>query len=146
MANRANTQMARSSRLSLAIRRERAVLLEHDLCHIMLIHGCPFLLLLSTGQYSQLNGQTPRRDGVVQHSGASEAPHSLQHRDHHASLVVPEQAYPVLVVGTTCRSGFPVESATVAGVHQELAPAPRLRVRPWPGERPHVCAAWFLPV
>src|SRR5713226_81923 len=93
MANRADTQMARRSRLSLAIRWGREVVLEYDVCHIRLIHGCSFLLPLSPGWHSQLNGQRLRRDGVVQHSGALEALRSLQRKDRHAGLAVPERAF-----------------------------------------------------
>src|SRR5258706_15128976 len=146
MANRADTQMARRNRLSLAIRWGRAVVLEYDVCHILLIHGCSFLLPLYPGRHGQLNGQRLRRGGVVQHSGALEAPRSLQHKDRHAGLAVLERAFLSHEVGTTCRSWFPLESATAVGVHQELAHAPLLRVWPWPGEHPRGCAVWSLAV
>src|SRR6266849_6616110 len=130
MTDRANSQMAYCSRLPLAIRRGSVVLLEHDACHMQLIHGYSFLLRLLPGKSRPLNEQRLRRGVVVQHLGALEPPHSLQRKDPHACLAVPEQAYPDLVVGMTCRSGFPAECAAVADVHQELAPAHRLRARP----------------
>src|SRR6266849_1024701 len=68
--------MASHSRLPLAIRGGRVVPLEHDACHILLIHCCSFLRPFLPAKPRQLNGQRLRRDGVVQHSSASESPHS----------------------------------------------------------------------
>src|SRR5260370_5969591 len=146
MANRANTQMAYCSHLPLAIRRGSAVLLEHYVCHMLLIHGYSFLLRLLSGKSRPLNERRLRRGVVVQHLGALELLHSLQRKDHHACLAVPEQAYPDLLAGMICHAGFPAECAAVADAHQELAPAHRLRVRPSSEEYLRVCGALFLPV
>src|SRR2546421_12807636 len=112
--------------------------------YMLFIHSCFFLLRLLSGKPRPLNGQRLRRGVVAQHSGASESPHSPQRKDHHACLDVQEQACPDLEVEMTCRSGCPAECTIVVDVHQELAPAPRLRVWPSSGERLCVCGALFL--
>src|ERR1700730_8317663 len=103
--------MTRCNCLLLVIARGGVTRLEHDMCHILLIHEHSLSLWLSAEKLRPWNGQKLRRGGVVQHSGVSAAPHLCQHTNRRACLAGPEQAYPVRLSGMICRLRFPRESA-----------------------------------